>query len=98
MNQFLTILKEHLIDKKWIILSLGAMIGGLALLVIGMIDEMDLEAFAAMPAYKDILDFMGGVDFQSLRFSINGSIYRNLDVSRYIHDFLHQFDDTKRNR
>jgi ABC-2 type transport system permease protein len=47
MNQFLTILKEQLLDKKWIILSLGAMIGGMALLIVGMIGEMDLETMMA---------------------------------------------------
>ena len=65
MNQFLTILKEQLIDKKWIILSLGAMIGGMALLIVAMIGDIDLEAFAAMPAYQEILEFMGGADISN---------------------------------
>lgn len=47
MSQFLTIVKEQIVDKKWITLLMGGMIGGMAFVVIAMIGEMDFEAMMA---------------------------------------------------
>ena len=47
MSQFLTIVKEQIVDKKWITLLMGGMIGGMAFLIIAMIGEMDFEAMMA---------------------------------------------------
>jgi ABC-type transport system involved in multi-copper enzyme maturation permease subunit len=65
ISQFLTIVKEQIIDKKWSILILGAMIGGMALLIVAMIGDMDLEIFAEIEAYNEILEFMGGADISN---------------------------------
>ncbi|MHA1479408.1 MAG: ABC transporter permease [Promethearchaeota archaeon] len=59
-SQFLTIVKEQIFDKKWIILLMGAMIGGMSLLIIAMIGEMDLEAM--MAGYPLELMAIFGVD------------------------------------
>ena len=64
MNQFLTIVKEQLLDKKWIILLLGAMIGGMSYLIIAIIDEMDFETlFGAYP--PELMTFFGGSDLSN---------------------------------
>jgi len=47
ISQFLTIVKEQIVDKKWITLLMGGMIGGMAFVVIAMIGEMDFEALMA---------------------------------------------------
>ena len=47
MSQFLTIVKEQIVDKKWITLLMGGMIGGMAFVIIAMIGEMDFEAMMA---------------------------------------------------
>ena len=64
LSQFLTIVKEQIIDKKWIILLLGGMIGGMAYLMVAMIGEMDLEAmYGEFP--EEFMTFFGGADMSN---------------------------------
>ena len=60
MSQFLTIVKEQIVDKKWITLLMGGMIGGMAFLIIAMIGEMDFEAM--MAGYPPELMAIFGLD------------------------------------
>ena len=60
ISQFLTIVKEQIVDKKWITLLMGGMIGGMALLIIAMIGEMDFEAM--MAGYPSELMAIFGLD------------------------------------
>ena len=63
MSQSLIIIKEQLIDKKWIILVLGAMIGGMSLLIVAIIGQMDIEAM--MAGYPPELLGLFGADFSN---------------------------------
>ena len=60
MSQFLTIVKEQIVDKKWITLLMGGMIGGMAFLIIAMIGEMDFETM--MAGYPPELMAIFGLD------------------------------------
>ena len=64
MNQIIVNLKEYLIEKKYIILILGGIIGLLSYLVIYMVQDMNLEAIediiSAWP--EGMIDFFGDVE------------------------------------
>jgi len=61
MKRFFNTIKESILDKKFLILILGGVIGLLSFFVISMIESIDLEAFDDIFSYfpEGMMDFFG---------------------------------------
>jgi len=64
MGQMLTILKDHLNDKKWVIILLGGIVGLFGLMITSMLGSLDLESFEQVIAFlpEEMFDFFGGAE------------------------------------
>ena len=62
MGQMLSIVKEHVMDRKWVVILLGGLTGLLGLLIINMIGSLDLEGLQSLIEVfpPEMLDFFGG--------------------------------------
>ncbi|MFX0103005.1 MAG: ABC transporter permease [Candidatus Hodarchaeota archaeon] len=64
MKQFTRIMKESLVEKKWIILFFGGIIGLLAFMIIKLLDDIDLATIEAIIASfpESFLEFIGDAE------------------------------------
>ncbi|MFX1363361.1 MAG: ABC transporter permease [Promethearchaeota archaeon] len=64
MKRFLLLLKESLLEKKYILLILGGVIGLLSYYIVYMLENMDLAAIEEIMALwpEEMLDFFGDIE------------------------------------
>lgn len=64
MNRFLNLIKESLIEKKYVILILGGIIGLLSYYVVYIIEDMDLQGLKELGEIypEEMLKFFGGIE------------------------------------
>jgi len=69
MKRFFSSVKELILEKKFMILILGGVIGLLSFFIIGMLEDLDLqsldELLSMMGGMEELLNFFGGVAVMS---------------------------------
>ena len=69
MIRFFSTVKELILEKKFIILILGGVIGLLSFFIIAMLEDLDLQSLddilSMMGGFEEILDFFGGLAVMS---------------------------------
>ena len=53
MSQMLTIVKDYLKDKKWVIILLGGMVGLFGFMIVSMLAELDLELGFSLYCFEE---------------------------------------------
>jgi len=69
MKRFFSSVKELILEKKFMILILGGVIGLLSFFIIGMLENLDLQSLddllSMMGGIEELLDFFGGIAVMS---------------------------------
>ena len=69
MKRFFSAVKELILEKKFMILILGSVIGLLSFFIIAMLEDLDLQSLddilSMMGGFEEILDFFGGLAVMS---------------------------------
>ena len=69
MKRFFSTVKELILEKKFMILILGSVIGLLSFFIIAMLEDLDLQSLddilSMMGGFEEILDFFGGLAVMS---------------------------------
>lgn len=69
MKRFFSAVKELILEKKFMILILGGVIGLLSFFIIGMLENLDLQSLddllSMMGGMEELLDFFGGIAVMS---------------------------------
>jgi ABC-2 type transport system permease protein len=69
MKRFFSTVKELILEKKFIILILGGVIGLLSFFIIAMLEDLDLQSLddilSLMAGFEELLDFFGGLAVMS---------------------------------
>jgi len=69
MKRFFSSVKELILEKKFMILILGSVIGLLSFFIIGMLEDLDLQSLedfmSMLGGIEELLDFFGGIAVMS---------------------------------
>ncbi len=69
MKRFFSAVKELILEKKFMILILGGVIGLLSFFIIAMLEDLDLQSLedilSMLGGFEELLDFFGGLAVMS---------------------------------